>query len=136
MVEPQKNSNHWRTALFWHALGFVTIIGLTWADQLFGLFSHLLGEPAQDIDIRETLLKTAIIVALWAFAGYKLHKLITRLSYLENFLIVCAWCRKIEKDEHWLSLEEHFQNRTGGEVSHGICPDCRDKMMKQQKKAA
>ena len=135
MGEPQKNFLHWKTALFWHALGFVTLIVLTWADQLFGLFNHLLGEPAQEIDIRETLLKTGIITALWLFGTYKLYKLVSRLSYLENFLIVCAWCRKIEKEENWLSIEEHFEKRTGHEVSHGICPDCRGKFMKAKKVA-
>lgn len=135
MTEPQKNSLHWRAALFWHALGFVMILVLTWADQLFGLFSHLLGSPATEIDIRETLLKTGLISALWIFAAYKLYKLVSRLSYLENFLIVCAWCRKIEKDEQWLSLEEHFEKRNGGEVSHGICPDCRGKFAKVKQAA-
>ena len=73
---------------------------------------------------------TVVIVLLWIFSAYKIYRVVSRLSYLESFLHVCAWCRKIEYQDHWLSLEEHFMHQTGGKASHGICPECSAKMLR------
>jgi hypothetical protein len=70
-------------------------------------------------------------VLLWMFSAYKIYLVVSRLSYLESFLHVCAWCRKIEYNSRWLSLEAHFTQKTGGQVSHGICPECSAKVIGQ-----
>ena len=46
---------------------------------------------------------------LWMISAYKIYRVVSRLSYLESFLHVCAWCRKIEYQNQWLSIEAHFQ---------------------------
>jgi DNA-binding response OmpR family regulator len=54
-----------------------------------------------------------------------------RIALYEKFLPVCSYCRKIRDDgqgEHgkgpWYTLEEYFNKKSGGYVSHGCCPDC------------
>jgi hypothetical protein len=64
-------------------------------------------------------------------SAYKTYLVVSRLSYLESFLHVCAWCRKIEYNDRWLSLEAHFEQKTGGTVSHGICPECSKQVLHQ-----
>ena len=121
---PPKQVLHWQKALLWHGLGFLTLVVLTWCDALFDLGHHILGNPAQTADIGEVQVKTVVIVFLWIGSAYKLYLIVSRLSYLEKFLHVCSWCRRIQYHDAWLSLEEHFRQGTGGEVSHGICPEC------------
>ena len=53
------------------------------------------------------------------------------IRYLESILHVCAWCRKIEHNDRWRSLEAHFMQKTGGRVSHGICPECSERLQRQ-----
>ena len=66
----------------------------------------------------------------WMFSAYKVYRVVSRLSYLESFLHVCAWCRKIEYKDRWLSLEAHFTEKTGRKPSHGICPECSAKLLR------
>ena len=121
---PPKQLLHWQQALLWHGLGFTILLVLTWCDAMFDLMHYALGQPAHAANIGEVALKTGVILLLWMGSAYKLYRIISRLSYLENFLHVCSWCRRIQHHDRWLSLEQHFQQRTGAPVSHGICPEC------------
>lgn len=60
--------------------------------------------------------------------AYKNYLIVSRLSYLESFLHVCSWCRKIEVEQKWLTIEQHFAQQTGVKASHGICPVCAKKL--------
>ncbi len=124
---PPKQVLHWQAALLWLSLGFLTIIVLTWCDTLFNLMHHLFGTAYQDENLDQALIATGVIVLLWLFSSYKVYRIVSRLSYLENFLHVCAWCRKIEHKQEWYSLEELFTKQTGGQTSHGMCPECAKK---------
>ena len=103
------------------------LLVLTWCDSLFDLMHYLLGHPPRSANIEEIVIKTVVIVLLWMGSAYKLYMIVSRLSYLENFLHVCAWCRRIQHQDVWLSLEEHFQQQTGATISHGICPKCAER---------
>jgi hypothetical protein len=127
---PPKQVLHWQKALIWHAVGFITLLVLTWCDAFFDLLHHILGHPVQAANIEEVEIKTVVIVLLWIGSAYKLYQIVSRLSYLEKFLHVCSWCRRIQHHDAWLSLEEHFQRDTGAEVSHGICPECATRFQK------
>lgn len=124
---PPKQLLQWQVALLWLSLGFVTIIILTWCDSLFNLAHYVFGTARQDESLDRTLVATGVIVLLWIASSYKVYRIISRLSYLENFLHVCAWCRKIEHETHWYSLEQLFTRQTGGQTSHGMCPECAEK---------
>jgi len=128
---PPKQLVYWQKALVWQSLGFLIVVVLTWSDALFDLAHMILGLPHRELDMERTEVITVILLLLWMFSAYKIYLVVSRLSYLESFLHVCAWCRKIEYDNRWLSLEAHFAQKTGGQVSHGICPECSAKMTHQ-----
>ena len=121
---PPKQTVHWQRALLWLSLGFLTIIILTWLDAIFDFAHYISDSPLQTENSRETAIKTVVILMLWILSAYKVYQIVSRLSYLENFVHLCAWCRRIEKDNQWLSLEEHLAKSGGQTVSHGICPEC------------
>jgi len=44
---------------------------------------------------------------------------------LREFIPICAQCKKIRNDHGgWDSLEAYLHQRTGAQLSHGLCPDC------------
>lgn len=47
---------------------------------------------------------------------------------LRELLPVCAWCRKIRREDQWLSLEAYARTELNTAVTHSICPDCRQRM--------
>jgi len=127
---PPKQLVYWQKALLWQSLGFLIVVVLTWSDALFDLAHAILGLPHRAEDLSRTVITTVVILLLWLFSAYKVYCVVSRLSYLESFLHVCAWCRKIEYQDRWLSLEAHFIEKTGRNPSHGICPECSEKMLR------
>ena len=49
---------------------------------------------------------------------------------LAGLLPLCAWCKKIRDDQgYWGHLEEYLKVQTGAQFTHGICPDCKSKIL-------
>ena len=51
-------------------------------------------------------------------------RLVLRLHYLEEFMRVCAWCRKLSVGSEWIPLEEFFERKFDIPTSHAMCPTC------------
>jgi phosphoserine phosphatase RsbU/P len=58
-----------------------------------------------------------------------------QVKQLESFLPICGYCKKVRDDRnYWSQIEEYYQKRDGTRFSHGICPDCYDRVMLPQLK--
>ena len=62
-------------------------------------------------------------------------KLQQRVNTLERFLPICSNCKKIRKPnsdpqkmESWQQLESYISEKTSSQFSHGICPECMQKL--------
>ena len=54
---------------------------------------------------------------------------IGELIELKSILPVCAGCHKIrDDDDYWHSVESYFHNHLDVDFSHGLCPDCIEKL--------
>jgi hypothetical protein len=43
---------------------------------------------------------------------------------------ICTWCKKVRNDRnYWESIESYIAQRSRATFSHGICPDCRQKVV-------
>lgn len=65
-----------------------------------------------------------------------------RVKILEGFLAICSYCKKIRDDEGsaagqgpWVEIEHYISQHTDTDFSHGICPDCYAKVVKDFKKS-
>jgi len=57
----------------------------------------------------------------------------TQVRQLKELLPICMYCKKIRDDQnYWKVLEEYIHHYTGSDFSHGICPDCYDKVAAPQ----
>jgi sigma-B regulation protein RsbU (phosphoserine phosphatase) len=53
----------------------------------------------------------------------------TQVRQLKELLPICMYCKKIRDDQnYWEILEEYIHQHTGSDFSHGICPDCYEKI--------
>src|SRR4051812_3149035 len=109
-------------------IGFSLLIVLSWATEFFQLQHVLFGEPAS-FNGRRLLIRTAVIVIIWIWVHLATKRLLKRLHQLEEFLLVCSWCRKVGHEGKWLTTEEYFGSKFATETSHGICPECAKKTM-------
>jgi len=104
-------------------VGFVVIIALSWANELAGLPRLLLG-GAQQTDWRESVVETLVVVVVAVPVIMFTRRIVSRLHYLEGFLRICAWCKRLNRDDEWIPVEEFFQRGFETMTSHAICSEC------------
>ena len=114
--------------LWCECVGFGLIILVGWLDELAGLPHILYGGPERPSDWREVTVETGMVAVIGAIVILLTRRLLLRLHYLERFLRVCAWCRKIGHQEQWMPVEDFFRQGLHIETTHGMCPDCLRKL--------
>jgi len=56
-----------------------------------------------------------------------------QIKQLESFLPICCYCKKVRNDkDYWTQIEEYYAKRDGTRFSHGICPDCYERVVVPQ----
>lgn len=105
--------------------GFAAVLAVLWLDEYVDVpfrFFGALPTPRRPEEfwfeaLTVLLVATAIVVAtLWVFR---------RLRILEGFVQVCAWCRKVNVQDEWVSFEQYLKREYEVQSTHGICPACR-----------
>ncbi len=63
-------------------------------------------------------------------------KLEEEIKTLKGIIPICCYCHKIRDDhEIWQRLETYITEHSQAMLSHGICPECYEKLMKEQNAA-
>jgi phosphoserine phosphatase RsbU/P len=58
-----------------------------------------------------------------------LEDALSRVKQLQGLLPICCYCKKIRDDQnYWHQVESYVGSHTDVRFSHGICPDCSDKL--------
>ena len=53
----------------------------------------------------------------------------TEIKHLRGMLPICASCKKIRDDKgYWKQIESYIRDHSEAEFSHGICPECLEKL--------
>jgi hypothetical protein len=110
--------------MWYLSAGFAVMIMLSWVAQLTDLPHLILGGEPRAHDWRVAALHTWFILMVWAVCFLLIRRLVAQLVYLEGFLRICAWCRKVGYKDRWLPLEEYFIQGFRVGTTHGICPEC------------
>ncbi len=56
-----------------------------------------------------------------------------QLNQLQGLLPICLYCKKIRNDKnYWQQVESYIMDHTDARFSHGICPDCYEKVVKPE----
>ncbi len=105
------------------AIGFSLIIVLSWVTELLHIPNLLFSEP-HVINWHRALLRTVVIVGVWLWVHVATKRVLRRLHHLEEYLLICSWCRKVGHEGEWLTMEQYFGSKFSTETSHGICPEC------------
>jgi phosphoserine phosphatase RsbU/P len=51
---------------------------------------------------------------------------------LQGLLPICSYCKKVRNEaNYWEQVDSYLTSHSGLELTHGICPACLDKMMKE-----
>jgi len=59
----------------------------------------------------------------------ELKEALSKVKQLSGFLPICASCKKIRDDKgYWNQIESYIRDHSEAEFSHGICPECCEKL--------
>lgn len=59
----------------------------------------------------------------------RLERALDNVKTLEGMLPICASCKKIRTpDNQWHIIEQYIGQRTDATFTHGMCPDCAQRM--------
>ncbi|HEY0989199.1 MAG TPA: two-component regulator propeller domain-containing protein [Kofleriaceae bacterium] len=63
----------------------------------------------------------------------RVQEAVRELKVLSGLLPICAWCKKIRDDGgYWSKIEAYLSERTEAQFTHGICPECNEKMLAEE----
>jgi len=59
----------------------------------------------------------------------QLEEALANVKRLRGLLPICASCKKIRDDQgYWKQIEVYIENHSEALFSHGVCPECADKL--------
>lgn len=121
----------------------------------FSMVLQKLVHPAFDFDIARVLTAFSVhhlpMAVFFGILGSAFGLLISyyttkimedrkRIQALERFLPICAYCKKIRDDEgkehgtgEWHDVDAYLRMKTDTEITHGMCPDCYERVMRELK---
>jgi hypothetical protein len=109
-----------KVVLIIEVIGFSILLGVLWLDEYLDVPFRFLGARKTPLRPQEFWFEaiTVLLVAatLWVFR---------RMRVLESLVHVCAWCRKVNVDDEWVSFEQYLKRELDVKSTHGICPTCR-----------
>jgi DNA-binding response OmpR family regulator len=63
----------------------------------------------------------------------ELAEALTRVTRLQGLLPICSYCKKIRNDRnYWEKVETYISEHSEAQFSHGICPDCFERVVKPE----
>jgi len=105
-------------------LGFLAVIVICYLNELLQLPSLIFSNHPFAFVYRRSTLELLLFLAVWLLVSRSTYRLMKRLRQLEDFLRVCAWCRRIDFKGEWMPLEDFMEQGFDTPTTHGICPDC------------
>ena len=137
----KKNSQLSKIELYQN-LGFLVIILLCFLDDLLQLPGLIFSDHPFAFVYRRSTLDILLVFGVWFLVSRSTRRILERVHYLEKFMRVCAWCRRIHFKGDWMPLEEFMRQSFDTPTTHGICTECLQRQQtiidqaKARKKAA
>jgi hypothetical protein len=105
-------------------IGFAFVILLLWVDEIFDIPHLLFKGKATPVNWVECIWETAVVLALSLPIILLSRGFLKRIKYLEGFLAVCSFCKKIRINNEWIPIEEYMKKHSEVVFSHSFCPEC------------
>ena len=130
----KKNSQLTKIVLYQN-LGFLGIMVLGFLDDLIKLPSLIFSDHPFAFFYRRTTLDMLLVLGVWLLVGASTRRILERVRYLERFMRVCSWCRRIDYKGEWMRLEEFMRQSFDTPTTHGICKECLERQQAAAERA-
>ncbi len=117
--------------ILYELTGFGVVILALWLDEVLDLPHYLFGTLATPINWAESIFETVLVLTLGALIILLSWQCLKRIKYLEGFLRVCSFCKRIRVEREWIPIEQYITTHSEAEISHTLCPECTEKHYSQ-----
>jgi DNA-binding response OmpR family regulator len=63
----------------------------------------------------------------------ELERALKEVKALSGLLPICAYCKRIrEGEDYWQAVENYIEHHSDAHFSHGVCPDCYERIVKPE----
>ena len=122
-----KNSVFYIVCIF-----YILTVVLIWANEFMDVPGNYLGAEKSPARLEEALVETVQVSILFVLGVLVIARLEKRIVELEQFVVVCAWCKKVRYKDRWMPFEEFLQMVGDVTTSHGMCAACEAKLMEKE----
>lgn len=113
----------------WQITCFFGVIALIWLNEVFDFQSKLFGalpSPGEWSCAGFLTMGVALLGACAVFPSYRYQNEARRRA-----VTICSYCRKVQINERaWEGMDSFFSGRLHATLSHGVCPDCGERVMR------
>ncbi len=99
-------------------------MAIGYMDDLLKLPALIFSDHPFAFVFRRSTLELLTVLAVWLLVSASTRRILERIRYLEKFMRVCAWCRRIDYKGKWMRLEDYMKQGFATPTTHGICPEC------------
>jgi hypothetical protein len=115
--------------VFGELAGFLLAILIVWLDEVADLPHFLFNAPKVPARIEEAFWESAFVLIVCGCMIVSTLWMLRRITRLESYIEMCAWCRKIKVDKRWISFESYLSEKDKLTTTHGLCEACADKQL-------
>ena len=66
------------------------------------------------------------------FQNSELEKRMQEVRFLRGIIPICCHCKNVRNDEgYWQKVESYIRDHSGASFSHGLCPECEEKLYQE-----
>jgi hypothetical protein len=76
-----------------------------------------------------------LVLTVWFLVSNSTRRIMERVRYLEKFMRVCSWCRRINYQGEWMPLEKFMRQGFDTPTTHGICHECLERQQAAAERA-
>jgi hypothetical protein len=121
-----------RRILLLEAGSFLAIVAVMWLDEVLDLPHHLFGFQATPVNWIEGLIESGMVLCCAALIIPVTHALLRRIRCLHGLLPICSSCKRVRDDHgYWQQIEAYIRDHSEADFSHGLCPDCCQRLYPQ-----
>ena len=111
-----------RRVLAYELVACLSIMLLLWIDELLDVPHHLFGMDPTPVNWVESLLESGVVLMFCTFVMATSYRFLQRIKYLEGFLRICSFCKRIRIEDEWIQLDHFVSDHSAAMFSHGYCP--------------
>ncbi|NQT94591.1 MAG: hypothetical protein HQ559_17680 [Lentisphaerae bacterium] len=116
----------------WQWATLLVLLLLIWANEILDLPAAYFDMTPRPFDLFRACMSTAAVLVIGiVLVG---HTYVQQQQVVRGLVSICSYCKKIRIDQTiWQRIEEFVGEHSNQEFTHGVCPECYDKVVKSIK---